>query len=115
MEWNCAASQTGNAEKQKKAAELIACMNTDQNELVLASKRQTVPSKGSIADKYSTDVPKMAPFVKIAANARARTGKLGPDWPKAATAISGAIQAALTGQGSPQEVLDEAQQSMGSK
>jgi multiple sugar transport system substrate-binding protein len=105
---------TGNAAKQQKAAELVACMNTDANELVLASKRQTVPSKVAIADQYSTNVPKMAPFVKIAAHARARTGLLGPAWPKAASAIAGAIQSALTGQATAQEALNAAQQAMGS-
>jgi multiple sugar transport system substrate-binding protein len=107
--------KTGDAEKQKKAAALIACMNTDEKELALAAKRQTVPSKVAIADKYSTDVPKMAPFVKIVANARARTGLLGPSWPKAASAISNAIQSALTGQATPQQALDAAQASMAAK
>jgi len=107
--------KTGDAEKQKKAAALIACMNTDEKELALAAKRQTVPSKIAIADKYSTDVPKMAPFVKIVANARARTGLLAPSWPKAASAISNAIQSALTGQATPQQALDAAQASMAAK
>jgi multiple sugar transport system substrate-binding protein len=106
--------QTGNAEKQQKAAEFVQCMTTDANELALAKNRRTVPSKVGLADQYSADNPEMAPFVKIAANARARTGLLGPAWPKAASAIAGAIQSALTGQSTAQEALDAAQAAMGS-
>jgi len=106
---------TGNADKEKKAAEFVQCMSTEANELALAKNRRTVPSRIALADQYSATNPKMAPFVRIAAHARARTGLLGPAWPKAAAAISGAIQAALTGQASPQEALDTAQAAMDSK
>jgi multiple sugar transport system substrate-binding protein len=104
--------RTGNAEKQQKAAEFVQCMTTDANELELAEHRRTVPSKVGVADAYVAKHPEMAPFVKIAVHARARTGLLGPAWPKAAAAISGAIQAALTGQMSAKDALDAAQASM---
>jgi multiple sugar transport system substrate-binding protein len=52
----------------------------------------------------------MAAFTEQVANARSRTGKLGEDWPKAATEIYTAIQLALTGQATPAEAFKQAAQ-----
>ena len=51
----------------------------------------------------------MKAFSELVANARARTGELGAEWPKAATKIYTAVQAALTGQAAPAEALQQAQ------
>ena len=51
----------------------------------------------------------MAGFVDQIPTARARTGELGADWPKAATKIYTAFQSALTGQATPAKALETAQ------
>jgi multiple sugar transport system substrate-binding protein len=107
--------RTGDEAKQKKAAEFVQCMTTAANELALAKNRRTVPTRLEVLDQYAKDHPEMAQFVEIARNARARTGLLGPAWPQAAAAISGAIQAALTQQQTPQAALEAAQAAMGAK
>jgi multiple sugar transport system substrate-binding protein len=101
--------QTGNPATMKKAAEFVQCLTTDANEMALAKARNTVPSKSALAAPYTTANPKMAAFVTIVQAARSRTGELGSEWPKAATAIDAAIQSALTGQATAQAALDTAQ------
>jgi multiple sugar transport system substrate-binding protein len=51
----------------------------------------------------------MKTFTALVKTARARTGELGPAWPKAATKIYTAEQAALTGQAPPLKALQQAQ------
>ena len=53
--------------------------------------------------------PNMSRFVEQIPTARARTGELGADWPKAATKIYTAFQSALTGQARPAKALEQAQ------
>ncbi|WP_138416165.1 sugar ABC transporter substrate-binding protein [Sinomonas gamaensis] len=101
--------QTGNKAKQAKAAEIVSCMNTDQTQLSLAKQRNTVPSKTTLAAQFSAENPKLAVFTNLIKSARARTGELGADWPKAATKIYTAIQTALTGKASPSDALQQAQ------
>lgn len=103
--------QTGDAARQAVAAEVVACMNSDENQLAMAEQRNTIPSKTSVADTYAEQQPDQQAFVTLVASARSRTAELGAEWPTAATAIYTAIQAALTGQASPEEALDDAQAS----
>ncbi|WP_344651902.1 sugar ABC transporter substrate-binding protein [Cryptosporangium japonicum] len=100
---------TGNKDKQKNAAKIVECLNSDENQLLLAKERQTVPTKTSLQDKFVADVPTMKAFSTLVKDARARTGELGADWPKAATKIYTAVQAALTGGATPQKALQDAQ------
>lgn len=69
-----------------------------------------MPSRTAVAARYAEQVPSMAAFVQSVERARARTGELGVKWPKAATGIYTAIQAALTGEQTPEEALKHAQQ-----
>jgi len=101
--------QTGNKARQEKAAKIVACLNSDDNQLLLAKERQTVPTKSSLQAKFVTDTPSMKAFSELVANARARTGELGADWPKAATKIYTAVQSALAGGKPPLEALQAAQ------
>lgn len=103
--------QTGDAARQAVAAKVVACMNSDENQLAMAEQRNTIPSKTSVADTYAEQQPDQQAFVTLVASARSRTAELGAEWPTAATAIYTAIQAALTGQASPEEALDDAQAS----
>jgi multiple sugar transport system substrate-binding protein len=61
------------------------------------------------ADTWAKSHPDVAAFVTTTKTARARTGELGPGWPKAATKIYTAVQTALTGKASPMAALKSAQ------
>jgi len=104
-----AVPQTGNKDKQAKAAKVVACLNSDDNQLSLAQGTQTIPTKTALLAKFSSSNPNMAGFVEQIPTARARTGELGADWPKAATKIYTAFQSALTGQAAPTKALEQAQ------
>jgi len=101
--------QTGNKDKQAKAAKVVQCLNSDQSQLSLAQQNQTIPTKVALLAQFSSKNPNMKGFVDQIPTARARTGELGADWPKAATKIYTAFQAALTGQASPTDALKQAQ------
>jgi multiple sugar transport system substrate-binding protein len=101
--------QTGNKDKQALAAKVVACLNADDNQLSLGKDTQTIPTKTALLAKYGSTNPNMQGFVEQIPTARARTGQLGAEWPKAATKIYTAFQAALTGQASPAEALQQAQ------
>jgi multiple sugar transport system substrate-binding protein len=101
--------QTGDKAKQAKAAKIVACLNSDSNQLLLAKERQTVPTKSALQGQFVDSQPSMKTFSTLVADARARTGELGADWPKAATKIYTAEQAALTGQAAPDKALEQAQ------
>lgn len=101
--------QTGNKARQAKAAEVVACMNSDENQMAMAKARNTIPSKVTLADQFAGQNPKLATFTDLVKSARARTGQLGADWPKQATKIYTAIQTALTGKASPADALKQAQ------
>ena len=102
--------QTGNKAKQAKAAEIVACMNSDVNQLAMAKARNTIPSKSTLAAQFASENPKLASFTELVKTARARTGQLGEDWPDQATKIFTAIQNALTDKASPADALKQAQQ-----
>ncbi|MFK0115337.1 ABC transporter substrate-binding protein [Streptomyces sp. NPDC090994] len=102
--------QNSSEERQKKAAEVLTCLNSASNTLTLAEQHFTVPSRTAVAARYAAQDPAMAVFVKSTRGARVRTGELGVRWPKAATGIYTAIQSALTGEQTPEEALGRAQQ-----
>jgi multiple sugar transport system substrate-binding protein len=101
--------QTGDKARQAKAAKIVACLNSDANQMLLAKERQTVPTKATLQSKFEAAEPSMKAFSELVQNARARTGELGAEWPKAATKIYTAEQAALTGQAAPAKALEQAQ------
>ena len=101
--------QTGDRDRQAKAAEIVACLNTDDNQLALAAQRSTVPTKTALLDRFVQQVPRMAAFGNVVQTARARTARLGADWPRTATRIYTAIQTALTSGATPQQALRQAQ------
>ena len=101
--------QTGNKARQAKAAEVVSCLNSDENQLAMAKVRNTIPSKTTLAAKFAEENPKLATFTELVKTARARTGQLGEEWPAQATKIYTAIQTALTGKASPSEALKQAQ------
>lgn len=101
--------RTGSPARQAKAAHVLACLTDDAHSLALARQNFTVPARPRVADRYAGQVPGMAAFVRSARSARARTGRLGVRWPRAATGIYTAIQSALTGGATPAEALRQGQ------
>ncbi len=93
--------------KQEAAAKLVECLNTDEMQMDLASKRDTFPTRLSLQEAFVEQKPDMAAYAEVIKNARARTGLLGEEWPAAATQIYEAIQLALVGGKTPQEALDQ--------
>ena len=68
-----------------------------------------MPTKSALQPQFVAEQPSMKTFSELVADARARTGELGPEWPEAATKIYTAEQSALTGQAAPAEALEQAQ------
>ncbi|MGW7791270.1 sugar ABC transporter substrate-binding protein [Streptomyces tricolor] len=101
--------QNSSEDRQRKAARVLACLNDSATMRALAEQYHTVPSRTAVASRYAREVPSMAAFVKSVERARSRTGRLGVEWPRAATAIYTAVQAALTGERTPEEALRHAQ------
>jgi multiple sugar transport system substrate-binding protein len=101
--------RTGDEARQKKAAEIVACLNSDANQMDLATERSSVPTKTALLDGFVAQAPTMAAFTEQVKTARARTGKLGADWPAAATKIYTAVQSAITGGATPDAALRQAQ------
>ncbi|WP_432574478.1 sugar ABC transporter substrate-binding protein [Kineococcus sp. SYSU DK005] len=101
--------QTGDQAKQQKAAELVQCLTGDENQVEISVATGTVPTKPELAGQVSAQNPNLATFAEQVPDLRARTGELGPDWPKAATKIYTAVQNALVGGMTPEEALRQAQ------
>jgi multiple sugar transport system substrate-binding protein len=99
---------TADEAKMAKAAELVKCMNTDENQLTRAKQGGLVPTRLALADQYKTEVPEMAGFVDAVATARARTGKLGAKWPDTAKTIYTGVQLTLTGEAAPADAMAKA-------
>ena len=55
---------TGDEAKMAKAAELVKCMNTDENQMLRAKQGGLVPTKLALADQYKAEVPAMAGFIE---------------------------------------------------
>jgi multiple sugar transport system substrate-binding protein len=100
--------QTGDKGKMQKAAELVKCMNTDENQMQRAKQAGTVPTKTALAAQFKKEVPSMAGFTDAVATARARTGKLGSKWPDTAKVIYTGVQLVLTGQAAPADAMARA-------
>src|SRR3954452_7475391 len=101
--------QTGDKAREQAAAKIVQCLNSNQNQMLLGKERQTVPTKTSLQDQFVAQNPSMKAFSQVVETARARTGELGADWPKAATKIYTGIQSALTGGAAPMAALQQAQ------
>ncbi|WP_425838792.1 sugar ABC transporter substrate-binding protein [Streptomyces fractus] len=101
--------KTGDVRRQAKAARVVKCLNSDKNQLILAKRRQTVPTRTALAQRFAAQEPAMKPFVRQVRGSRARTGELGSAWPKTALRIYTAIQSALAAGEPPAQALKEAQ------
>ena len=100
---------TGDMAKMSAAAEVIKCMNEDDTQLDLASKRQTVPTKIALLEEFVELNPRMAGFTEVVQTARARTGLIGTEWPAAGARIYEAIGSSIAGGVDPETALEQAQ------
>jgi multiple sugar transport system substrate-binding protein len=91
------------------AAKFVGCLNSPKMQTYIAGVTGNVPTNETEADAWAKSHPEVAAFVTTTKTARARTGELGPDWPKAATKIYTAVQTALTGKAAPMAALQSAQ------
>ncbi|MGP9537266.1 sugar ABC transporter substrate-binding protein [Brachybacterium sp. AOP43-C2-M15] len=105
--------QTGDAEKQKKAAEVLQRFVSAENQLTMGSARNTIPADIEAAETFAHEHPELATFVEQVSTARSRTGKLGPDWPTTAKAIYTANQQVLVDGADPAEAFSDAAASLG--
>jgi len=99
---------TGDRARMEAAAKLVGCVNSDANQIALASQRQLVPTRASALEEFIEQQPTMAAFAEQVQGSRARTAKLGPKWPEVEKQLYTAIQAALVGGVSPQKALEQA-------
>ncbi|MGW8430644.1 sugar ABC transporter substrate-binding protein [Curtobacterium citreum] len=101
--------QTGDKAKMQLAGKFVGCLNSDKMQNVIAGITGNVPTNTEVGAAWAKDHQDVASFVTTVQTARARTGELGPDWPKAATKIYTAVQLALTGKADPEQALEQAQ------
>lgn len=101
--------QTKNAATMKLAGKFVGCLNAAKMQAVIAKNTGNVPTNITASEAWGKTHPQVSSFVTTVQTARARTGELGPDWPKAATKIYTAVQLALTGKASPAAALKQAQ------
>lgn len=101
--------QTKDAAKMKLAGKFVGCLNSAKMQTTIAGNTGNVPTNITASDSWGKSHPQVTSFVTTVQTARARTGELGPDWPKAATKIYTAVQLALTGKATPAAALKEAQ------
>lgn len=99
---------TGNEASQAAAVDFVECLNSSEQQLDWAVSRYTVPTRTDLAEDFLIDLPEMEAFAEQVADARSRTGQLGPEWPDAATVMYEAIQLALTGQASAEGAFAQA-------
>ncbi|WP_026939868.1 sugar ABC transporter substrate-binding protein [Humibacter albus] len=101
--------RTGDKTKMALAGKFVQCLNTPAIQKKMAGAVGDVPSSEKVAASFVKSHDQIASFAEVVKTARARTAELGPDWPKAATAIYTAVQLSLTGKASPSAALKQAQ------
>src|ERR671921_244760 len=69
---------TSDEAKMTKAAELVKCMNTDENQMLRAKQGGLVPTKLALAAQFKSEVPSMAGFVDAVVSARPGAGSSAP-------------------------------------
>jgi multiple sugar transport system substrate-binding protein len=101
--------ETKNQDTMKLAGKFVGCLNTAKMQTTIAGNTGNVPTNITASEAWGKTHSQVTSFVTTVQTARARTGELGPDWPKAATKIYTAVQLALTGKASPSAALQQAQ------
>ncbi|MFJ4467964.1 extracellular solute-binding protein [Streptomyces sp. NPDC089424] len=97
-------------DREKRAGELLNCLNSEQNQLQWGESVNNVPTRAAAARAYAAQNPKLAAFADLVTTARSRTAQVGTGWPVVGDALAGAFQSVLTGRTSPEQALHRAQQ-----
>jgi multiple sugar transport system substrate-binding protein len=105
--------QTGDAEKQQKAAEVLQRFVSPENQLTMGTARNTIPASTEAAATFAEEHPELATFVEQVSTARSRTGKLGTEWPTTAKAIYTAFQQVLVDGTDPETAFADAAATLG--
>lgn len=105
--------QTGDEEKQKKAAEVLQKFVSPENQLVMGAARNTIPADTEAAATFAEEHPELATFVEQVSTARSRTAQLGTEWPATAKAIYTAFQQVLVDGTDPGTAFADAAASLG--
>jgi multiple sugar transport system substrate-binding protein len=105
--------QTGDPEKQKKAAEVLQRFVSPENQLTMGTARNTIPADIEAAKTFAAEHPELATFVEQVSTARSRTGKLGTEWPTTAKAIYTAFQQVLVDGTDPETAFADAAATLG--
>ncbi|MFD1833315.1 MULTISPECIES: ABC transporter substrate-binding protein [Streptomyces] len=103
----------GDGEREKRAAGILTCLNSERNQLAWAERVNNVPTRAAAARAYRERHPELAAFADLVATARSRTSEVGTRWPVVQDAIAGAFQSALTGRAGPRQALERAQRQAG--
>jgi multiple sugar transport system substrate-binding protein len=96
---------------EQKAWQVLSCMQQPANMLTWDRVGYVSP-KPAVASQLAQQMPEIAPFVQEIPTARARTAQLGTKYPKVSEALWNAVQSALIGRQSPQDALNQAQQTV---
>lgn len=97
------------AERERRAAHVVTCLNSPETQLETALTNNTVPSNTEVAQELVAQMPDMESIVETVSTAYPLTGDSGTKWPIVNEAISVAIQSVITGQADPQAAMDAAQ------
>lgn len=100
-------------DRESRAASVVACLNSEENQLETALTNNTVPSNENAADELAAQDPLMAPIVDTVKTAYPLTGDSGLKWNDVNMSLSAAIQAVISGQATPEEALQTAQEAVG--
>ncbi|MFF5253283.1 ABC transporter substrate-binding protein [Streptomyces leeuwenhoekii] len=101
--------RTGDAERERTAGRIVACLASEKEQLTYALNSWMVPANAKAAAVWRERVPELDALADQVAAARSRTARLGAGWPKVSLALQSAFQSALTGQSS-EAALQRAQQ-----
>ncbi|PGH51885.1 extracellular solute-binding protein [Streptomyces sp. Ru87] len=95
--------------RERNAAKVLNCLNTEKNQLGWGESVNNVPSRTAAARTYAEQNPALAPFAELVGTARSRTARVGTRWPVVADALAGSFQSVLTGGADPEQALRRAQ------
>jgi len=101
--------RTGEAERERTAGRIVACLAGQKEQLTYALNSWMVPAHAGAAAVWRERVPELRALADQVATARSRTAKLGAGWPSVSLALQSAFQSALTGESS-EAALKRAQQ-----
>lgn len=99
---------------QKAAGKVLSCILSEPTMLEWSKAHAYIPSKVTVAAEFGKQDPEMQAFIDEVGTAKSRTADLGEKYPKVSEALATAIQSAITGQKSPAQALQTAQQAGGS-